>query len=148
MDGLTPEQTSLLLSLAQLSGWCADRIGLKIREITNVDLMAEDIWTFNWRWIFNGDKNPAVTVKPQEIEVMQSVLKDYGITLPAGAKLQPLHLTELPVCQLLLVLWEFPSSLSFFPRGIKQCCPRLCFGSAILINVRLRSHLQRNGVQR
>jgi hypothetical protein len=93
MEGLTVEQTALLLSLAYCTGWSADRIRLKIKEVTDVDVKAENVWSFHWRWIM--DRGNQQAVRAEEIEVMQCVLRSLGITLPAMGR--PLHATQQPV---------------------------------------------------
>jgi hypothetical protein len=92
MEGLTAAQTGLLLSLAHFTGWSAGRIRLKIKEVTDLDLTAEDIWSFHWSWVEDRGKE---TPSQREIEVMKWVLKSIGITLTATAK--PLYLTPRPV---------------------------------------------------
>jgi hypothetical protein len=93
MEGLTATQTSLLLSLAHCTGWSADRIRLKIKEVTDLDLTAEDIWSFHWSWV--EDRGKKEILSQGEIEVMKWVLKSIKITLTAMAK--PLYLTPRPV---------------------------------------------------
>jgi hypothetical protein len=93
MEGLTSEQTAVLLSLAHCTGWSADRVRLKIKEETHVDIKAEDVWSFHWRWVM--DRGKQHTVRAEEVEVMQCVLRGLGITLTSMGR--PLHATQQPV---------------------------------------------------
>jgi hypothetical protein len=94
MEPLTPLHTSLLLALAQCSGWSADRIRLKILEVAGEEIKAEIIWSFHWRW-FMGQGNEGEKMCRKDVEAMLCVMKEYGITLPELGR--PLHKTEQPV---------------------------------------------------
>jgi hypothetical protein len=119
MEGLTAEQSGLLLSLAHYTGWSADRIRLKIKEVTNVDTKAEDVWSFHWRWVMDRGKKQELCL--EEIEVMQSMLRSVGESLTLSGK--PLHLTIQPVSHDLAnsLIALLPPTLSFpypYPCGI------------------------------
>jgi hypothetical protein len=104
MGNLTLYETGVLLSLAQCSGWSADRIKLKISKIADekFDYKAEDIWSFHWQWIL---KRGEQAVSDEDIVVMLSVLKREGITLSELGR--PLNTTEQPVSSCVVYIHVF-----------------------------------------
>lgn len=85
--------TGLLLALAHCTGWSADHVALKIKNVTGTDFTAEDIWSFHWRWVL--DRGTQVELQRKDLQAMLWVLKQEGFILPALG--QPLHKTEQPV---------------------------------------------------
>jgi hypothetical protein len=79
LENLAFEQIAVLLSLGQLSGWSADRIALKIFDLYQVKVMAEQIWNFYWKWILDRDGNNELDEAEQEIA--ECILSEAGITL-------------------------------------------------------------------
>jgi len=79
LENLTSEHTAVLLSLSQLSGWSADRIALKIFDLSRVKLTAEQVWNFHRNWIFaRGGKDD---LDREEQEIAEYLLSDAGIIL-------------------------------------------------------------------
>jgi hypothetical protein len=102
LENLTSEQTALLLSLSQLSGWSADRIALKIFELSRVKLTAEEVWNFHGKWIFAREGKYDLDWEEQDIA--EYLLSDAGIILTHSNPLvrlehlgRPLHKTFEPV---------------------------------------------------
>ena len=95
MGNLTPYQTSLLLALAQYSGWSADRIRLKISKMSNgkFEYKAEDIWSFHWQWVFS--RGFERDMSDEDTITMLSAMKREGIILSELGR--PLYKTEQPV---------------------------------------------------
>jgi hypothetical protein len=102
LQNLTSEQTALLLSLSQLSGWSADRIALKIFNLSRVKLTAEEVWNFHGKWIFaRKGKND---LDWEEQDIAEYLLSDAGINLTHQNPViileylgRPLHKTFEPV---------------------------------------------------
>jgi hypothetical protein len=98
-EGLNIDQIALLLSLAQCTGWSADRIGLKMFEIYQKQLKAEDIWDFHWRWIIEREKKMNEDrFLEEEMELMIFIMKSIGVQLKELGK--PLNRTAQPVSTL------------------------------------------------
>ena len=102
MAELTKRQTRVLLSLAQCTGWSADYIRLKMKDVSGKIIKPEDIWSFHWQWAMNRGTQ---FVGPREIDVMLALLKEEGVTLPKIGR--ALHTREQPVScsSLSLLLW-------------------------------------------
>jgi len=79
LESLASEQIAVLLSLAQLSGWSADRIALKIYDLYHVNVTAEQIWNLYWKWILNRDGSNEL--EDAEQAIAECVLSNAGITL-------------------------------------------------------------------
>jgi hypothetical protein len=95
-EGLNTSQIALLLSLSQCTGWSADRIGLKMFDITQKQLKAEDIWGFHWRWTIEREKKTNQDkLLEEEIELMIFILKSVGVQLKKLG--EPLNRTVQPV---------------------------------------------------
>jgi hypothetical protein len=102
MAELTKRQTRILLSLAQCTGWSADHIRLKMKEVSGKTIKPEDIWSFHWQWVM--DRGTQVK-GPEEIDVMLALLKEEGVTLSKIGR--ALYTREQPVScsSLSLLLW-------------------------------------------
>ena len=91
LENLGFEQIAVLLSLAQLSGWSADRIALKVYDLYHVIVTAEQIWNFYWKWIL--DRDGSNELDDAEQEIAECVLSEAGITLPhPDPNNKPMHL--------------------------------------------------------
>lgn len=115
LENLTSEQTALLLSLSQLSGWSADRIALKIFELSRVKLTAEEVWNFHGKWIFAREGKDDLDWEEQDIA--EYLLSDAGIILSHSNPLVrleylggPLHKTFEPVSFQSEILGRFTDS--------------------------------------
>jgi len=93
IPGLDNSQTALLLSLAYSTGWSADRISLKIGEVTGVELTAEQVYMFHCRWIIDRS-NRRLSV--EESELMSVLLREAGVRVSGDEA--PLSETDVPVC--------------------------------------------------
>ena len=89
---LSDEQTATLLALAHCTGWTADRISLKIKEVMKVAMTAEKIWFLHRHWVLDRNK----TVSVDEREIMEMLLKEIGVKVTA--LMRPLSSTVQPVC--------------------------------------------------
>lgn len=119
MAELTKRQTRVLLSLAQCTGWSADYIRLKMKEVSGKTIKPEDIWSFHWQWMM--DRGTQV-VGPEEIDIMLALLKEEGVTLSKIGR--ALHTREQPVScsSLSLLLWYIATcSLFTLPVVHSQC---------------------------
>ncbi|KAE9370502.1 hypothetical protein N431DRAFT_411916 [Stipitochalara longipes BDJ] len=93
--------TGLLLALAHCSGWTADHIALEIKNVTGKEFTAEDIWSFNRRWVL--DRGIQVELSREDFQAMLWVLKQEGFMLPEIGR--PLHKTEQPISGPFCKLW-------------------------------------------
>lgn len=123
LQNLTSEQTALLLSLSQLSGWSADRIALKIFELSRVRFTAEEVWDFHGNWILARKGRDDLNWEEQDIA--EYLLTDAGIILTSSnpsVRLEylgrPLHKTFEPVSLQSERLERVTNSLSLDNRGI------------------------------
>ena len=89
----TFEQTAILLALAHLTGWSADRISLKIKEVTKKALTAEEVWMVHGRWVL--DRKTGEQLSVDERELMEMLLK--GIDVQVTGSMKPLSQTVQPV---------------------------------------------------
>lgn len=120
VQGLTTEQTATLLTLAHCTGWSADSISNKIKDITGVKVTAESVWDTHRDWVRGrrGEQLSADTTK-----VMQILLNRVGVnTSTMGA---PLSRTFRPVsCPILslsscwLIIHRKP--LNMLSSGLKR----------------------------
>lgn len=95
---LDKAQTALVISLACLSGWSAERISLTIRARTSIEILPEEIWRYFWRWVFSLDRNNQNEPSEAECELMKAAIKESGIEVEVGEEpAQPLNLTCEPV---------------------------------------------------
>lgn len=98
---LTPRQTALVISLAQLTGWSAERISLFIFDKTAVRLSAEAIWSFHWEWVLSHEAGQQEKLTEDELVVMRLMLEEAGVTLvelEEGKVRRALYKTVQPVC--------------------------------------------------
>lgn len=79
LESLAFEQIAVLLSLAQLSGWSADRIALKLYDLYHVNVTAEQIWNLHQKWIL--DRDDSNELEHAEQVIAECVLADAEITL-------------------------------------------------------------------
>ncbi|KAL5329058.1 hypothetical protein ACEPPN_002567 [Leptodophora sp. 'Broadleaf-Isolate-01'] len=104
---LDKAQTALVISLACLSGWSAERISLTIRARTSIEILPEEIWRYFWRWVFSLDRNNQNEPSEAECELMKAAIKESGIEVEVGEEpAQPLNLTCEPVTVRFVKKWS------------------------------------------
>jgi len=91
--GMTVDQTATLLALAHCTGWSADRIANKLKEVTGFGLDAEVVWSLYDTWV---KERGGEQLGADDIEMMQVLLRKIGVDMPTFCL--PLNRTEYPVC--------------------------------------------------
>ncbi|KAK0125351.1 hypothetical protein ONS96_009199 [Cadophora gregata f. sp. sojae] len=98
LHDLTKAQSALVISLAHLSGWSAERIAVTIKNRISQEVSAEDIWHYCWRWILLGRSNDQDFVSEDDRELMKAAIKEAMIDMEVGkGPARPLHKTVEPV---------------------------------------------------
>lgn len=145
LEDLAFEQTALLLSLAQLSGWSADRIALTILDLYRVKVTAEQVWNFHGKWVTVRDGSQ--DLDKVEKDIAEYMILEAGITLapPKPAYRwrwlgRPLSETIEPVCLGVKLLENSADSRpenNPFPRNLVtfcKCCSKISRTIDLLIS--------------
>ncbi|PVH89726.1 hypothetical protein DL98DRAFT_579514 [Cadophora sp. DSE1049] len=107
LQNLTKAQSALVISLAHLSGWSAERIALTIKKQTFEEILAEDIWHYYWRWILLGRSNDPDFVSEDGRELMKATIKDAGVEMEIGNQpARSLHKTVEPITVAFVEKWS------------------------------------------
>ncbi|KAH7419219.1 hypothetical protein BKA64DRAFT_699254 [Cadophora sp. MPI-SDFR-AT-0126] len=98
LQNLTKAQSALVLSLACLSGWSAERIVLTIKKETSKEISAEDVWHYQWRCILLDLCNDPDFVSEENRELMKTIIKEAMIEMEIGNEpVRSLHRTVKPM---------------------------------------------------
>jgi hypothetical protein len=96
LPGITSEHLATLFALAHCTGWTAERIALKFKEVAGVELTAEQIWSLHNSWVTRrgGDYLDLL-----DAELLRFLL--CRIRVDISAFRTPLNRTQIPVRLLL-----------------------------------------------
>lgn len=90
---MTIEQTAMLFALCHCTGWSAERITNKFREVTGVEIYPAQAWDFHRAWVkHRGGEDLA----PEDTKVMNVLLQQAGVDISTFGP--PLNRTSFPVC--------------------------------------------------
>lgn len=89
---MTADQTATLLALAHCTGWSADRIAHKLKDVTDLELSAEVVWSVHDVWV---KERGGEYLEADDIEMMHVLLRRTGVDMPNFGV--PLNRTEYPV---------------------------------------------------
>ncbi|KAH7342797.1 hypothetical protein BKA65DRAFT_297986 [Rhexocercosporidium sp. MPI-PUGE-AT-0058] len=107
LKGLDETQSALVISLAHLSGWSAERISSTIGARYSTEVLPEEIWRYLWRWVFSLDRSDQNEPSEEEHELMKATVMESGIELEVGEEAsKPLHLTSEPVTVKFVKQWS------------------------------------------